>query len=394
MRMFAHYMPVNVIYGSGCSADIGKVANKFGGRGLLVTDRNISKEGIAEKISGCIQGEGIELDVYNQVEPSPSVQDIEQVVSDLKQDKVDFIIALGGGSVIDFSKSVSVMLRQEGQVWDYVTAGRPAERIVNKDTSPVIAMPTTAGTGSEVTPYSVLTNKETQQKASLKSPFIFPRFAVIDPELTLSAPPKVTAISGMDALTHAVEAYINIEKSTPMTDMAALESIRILREYLSSVVENGKNLTGRENMAWAAMLSGMAISGSDTTAAHALSAPLCARTGMPHGLAVGVLTGEIIRRSSGRANDKFRDIAGAMKIDISTVQGEGVMSRLADEIDALAAQIGLKNEAGRFLESQKQMDIDILTSDVLKYQFRSLEFHPKLFNRHDITAIYRSVFGL
>jgi len=393
VNVFTHYLPVKIVFGSGSSKDIGQVLRDFGCRGLLITDRNISKIGMAETMAGYIRDRDIELDVYNQVDPSPSVQAVDKVVSDLRQEKFDFIVALGGGSVIDFSKAVSVIIKQEGKVWDYVAAGQPAKRVVNKNTMPVIAIPTTAGTGSEVTPYSVLTNKETDQKASLKSPFIFPRFAVVDPELTLSMPPGITAISGIDALAHAIEAYINIEKSTPMADMAALESIRIIGKYLSPVVENGKDLAGRENMAWAAMLSGMAISGSDTTTAHALSVPLCARTGMPHGLAAGVLTSEVIRRSAGKADDKFRDIARAMKIDLSTVQDDGVISRLADEINTLTAKIGLKNEARRFFESQEAVDIDILTSDVLKYQFRSLEFHPKLFNRHDITAIYRSVFN-
>ena len=225
-----------------------------------------------------------EVRLLSGISPDPSILSVNSVLKTVREFHPDWVIALGGGSVLDTAKTASLLASHPGAVQDYLRR----ERKVKHPGIPVIAVPTTAGTGSEVTPYASITDHERMTKISLSHDYLFPRYAVLDPQLIYSLPAKQMAISGMDALSHAIEGYW-AKAATPVTDAIALRAISIILGNLETAVRHSKEIAARKAMLNGSNLAGLVISNGRTTAVHAASYPLTVRFGVPHGMACGFL---------------------------------------------------------------------------------------------------------
>jgi alcohol dehydrogenase class IV len=266
-----------ILFGAGQALEIAPAAAAMGRRALLVTGASRER---AAPIAGRIEAAGVACAPFT-VPGEPTVETIRGGAAYARGERCDLVISIGGGSAIDAGKALAAMLANPGDPLDYlevIGGGRALER----PSAPFIAVPTTAGTGSEVTRNAVLASPERQVKASLRSPWMLPRLAVVDPELTLDLPRSITASTGLDALTQLIEPYVSV-RANPMTDVFCVEGIRRAAAALPRVWENGRDREARTEMAWASLLGGLALANAGLGAAHGIAAPVGGMFPAPHG---------------------------------------------------------------------------------------------------------------
>ena len=276
--------PQLILAGVGASERLGQEAKAIGvKKALVVTDRGVVDSGTAKKVREFLEKEGIGVEIFDRVIPDPDVACLEACLEMAKKDKYDLIVGVGGGSPMDIASLTSIMLTNPGTVYDYFGVN-----MVKHPGIPTILIPTTAGTGAEVTPNAILTDTREKLKKAVVSPFILPKVAIIDPLLTLSMPPAVTSSSGIDALTHAIESYTS-NNATMMTDLFAKEAIILIGRSLLTAVANGNNLEARCDMAIGSLYAGISLANAGVTAVHALAYPLGGQFNVAHGIANGLL---------------------------------------------------------------------------------------------------------
>jgi alcohol dehydrogenase class IV len=252
-------------------------------KALLVTDKGVVESGIGERVQALLKKEGIEIDIFNEVIPDPDIGCAEACIEMAKSERYELILGVGGGSSMDIASVASVMSTNPGRIQDYLGIN-----LVKKPGIPTILIPTTAGTGAEVTPNAILTDVEAKLKKAIVSPYILPRVAIVDPLLSLSMPPPVTSSSGIDALTHAIESYTS-NNATVLTDLFAKEAIMLIGRSLRTAVANGNNLQARYDMSIGSLYAGIALANAGVTAVHALAYPLGGQFNVAHGIANGLL---------------------------------------------------------------------------------------------------------
>lgn len=303
-------IPGTIHYGPGALAELAPTARGLSlSRVLLVTDAGMVKLGLAAKGQELLETAGFELAVYAGVQPDPTLQNVEAGLAELKQFGADGIVALGGGSVIDCAKAVSVRATNPVSLQEFIaTQNIPSAGV------PLIAVPTTAGTGSEVTRVMVLTDTERDVKMMFASRYLIPSAALVDPNLTLSMPRSLTAAVGVDALTHALEAYVS-RRSQPMTDLLALSAIRLISQSLRTAYDNGEDLPARSAVMLGAMQAGMAFSNASVALIHGMARPLGACFHLPHGVSIGILLPIVTEYSYAAAPDRYDRIAARMDED-------------------------------------------------------------------------------
>ncbi|MFB0506628.1 MAG: iron-containing alcohol dehydrogenase [Thermodesulfobacteriota bacterium] len=283
-KIISFRSPHLILAGMGSLERLGEEVKALEARkALLVTDRGVMESGIAEKIQALLKKEGIEIDIFDRVISDPDIGCAEGCIGMAKRGKYDVIIGVGGGSSMDIASVASVMSTNPGRVQDYLGIN-----LVKNPGIPTILIPTTAGTGAEVTPNAILTDVEAKLKKAVVSPYIFPRVAIVDPLLSVSMPPAVTSSSGIDALTHAIESYTS-NNATILTDLFAREAIILIGRSLRTAVANGNNLQARCDMSIGSLYAGIAIANAGTAAVHALAYPLGGQFNVAHGIANGLL---------------------------------------------------------------------------------------------------------
>jgi len=329
-------MSTKVVFGVGKRSEIGREAKQLGKKALVVTGRKAMKKlGVTENLLKDLNSKGVDAVVYDEVEPNPSQETVQEGAELAKKENCDLILGLGGGSAMDAAKGIAIVAVFGGRVWDYV-----GENEVPGPILPLIAVPTTAGTGSEVTPYSVLSDKEEKLKEAIVSPHTFPRVAVVDPELMTSAPPFVVASAGMDTLSHAIEAYIS-NFAQPISDMYALNSIELCAKNLRAAALNPKNLEAQCGMSLASTLAGVAIANADTVAVHILGEAVGAYHDVSHGTAIGILLPHVIEYNLCSNLARFSKIAGAMGEAIDSLPERNAALKAVDAVNQLIADIPL-----------------------------------------------------
>ncbi|MCS7196077.1 MAG: iron-containing alcohol dehydrogenase [Aquificaceae bacterium] len=273
---FEFYLPVEIIFGVGSASKVGQVGRRFGFRVLVVTGRKSSKEnGALERVVSSLRKEGAEeVFVFDQIEPNPTDKSVNLASELVVRERIDYIVGLGGGSSMDSAKAISIVSSNEGFAWDYVNYPE-GPRLIPFLNRPVICIPTTAGTGSEVNRYSVLSNPIRKEKLVLSHSLNYPRVALIDPSLTLSMDERLTAITGLDALMHALESLTN-RLSNPFAEELAVRAIRLIRDYLPLALQEPENLKARTYMSYAAMLAGIAIDRKRVALIHGMEHPVSA----------------------------------------------------------------------------------------------------------------------
>lgn len=281
--VFSLHIPTRLLFGCG---EIKKLATEKlpGKKALIVISAGTSmkKYGYLDKVIELLKDNDTEAVVFDKILPNPIKGHVMEAAALCRAEQCDFVIGLGGGSSIDSAKAIAVMACNEGDYWDYVIGGsgkgRPAAKAL-----PIIAIPTTAGTGTEADPWTVITNEEKQEKIGFGNQHTFPALSIVDPELMVSIPPHLTAYQGFDAFFHAAEGFL-ANCATPISDLYALEAIRLLYKYLPVAVKDGKNLKARAKVAWASTLAGLVESTSSCTSEHSLEHAMSAYyPALPHG---------------------------------------------------------------------------------------------------------------
>ena len=296
-----------IAFGNGSFEQLGEHIGALGGnKPLIVLDNNLSLSGLKDKVSDYFKKAGMDIVIFDKVEGEPPLELADEGAKAAADGKCDIVVGIGGGSTMDMAKAVAVITANKGKAEDYLGLNK-----VPGPGLPTIMIPTTAGTGSEVTFTSVFIRKDLNKKEGMNSPYLYPDIALLDPELTLSIPSKVTATTGVDALCHAIESYTSITAS-PMSEMVSLEAIALISESLRTCVHNGTDLEARGQMLLGSLYAGLGLANAGVTAVHSLSYPLGGMYGIPHGLANTLLLPAVMNFNLPGALEKFAIIAEVM----------------------------------------------------------------------------------
>ena len=318
-----------VIFGYGCLNRVGflsiflKAKNVF-----IVTDTEIEKLGLVTKVQKYLEKSGIRSNVFNEVEPNPKEETVIKGAETFKSLNCDCVIAIGGGSVIDAAKIIRLIVKQGGKPSDY-DAMRSSIMTIHELLPPQISIPTTSGTGSEVSIVAMVTAGK--NKITILGYPLISTIALIDPQLTVSCPPKLTAYCGMDALTHAIEAFVSL-RINPVADMFSLQAMGLIYQSLNRVFLDGQDLTARINMSLAATIAGMAFNQKSVGLVHACSHQLSSQCNLPHGLANAIMLPHVLRLNKKVAAQKYSTMATVFGIDSYTDSETNVTEKFISEI--------------------------------------------------------------
>lgn len=303
-------MPPVIHFGNNAAAQTGPEAKRMGAKKvLLVTDAILMQAGTVKPVLESLSAAGVEAVIFDKVASEPVLAFIDEGLKLLRKKKCEVIVAVGGGSSIDTAKALAVMATNPGKIQDYMGLGK-----IGQPGLPLIAVPTTAGTGSEVTIFTIITDTTRDVKMLIGSPYVMPCVALVDPLMTLGMPRGLTAATGLDALTHAIEAYVSL-KAQPLSDVMALSAIELLFEYLPQAWANPNNLHARTQTLLGAMQAGIAFTNASVALVHGMSRPVGAYFHVPHGLSNAALLGVVMEFSLMGNPDRYARIAGAMGID-------------------------------------------------------------------------------
>ncbi|ARF18065.1 iron-containing alcohol dehydrogenase [Sporosarcina ureae] len=296
-------MPPTILYQQHSFEQIGEKAVLLGKKALIISDQIMHQLGYVKDCQQKLSDHSVDSVLFLGVASEPNDQYVDEALQLYQDEQCDLIISLGGGSCIDTAKAVAVVAINGGNIADYVGM----KKIAHTASVPHIAIPTTAGTGSEATDVTVITNSATKVKMMIKQPAFMPNVAIVDPLLTLSSPQKVTAATGVDALSHAIEAYIS-KKSHPMTDMMALSAIKLISKNLHKAFIDGQNIEAREGMSLAALQAGSAFSNASVCLIHGMSRPIGALFDVPHGFSNAMLLPALLEYSKDSCISRLADI--------------------------------------------------------------------------------------
>jgi len=351
-----YQQPVKISFGNGKISALKEVIAELGAaNGILICSRSFRRSGLADQVID--EADGLLTAVYSDVSPHPEVAEVDACAELMRAKGSKFVVALGGGSVMDLAKAAATIATVDESIRRYHGTGEALPETF----LPLIAVPTTSGTGSEVTSVSVLSDHATGKKAPILSPNFFPAYAVVDPELTYTCPPTVTASSGIDVLCQAIEGYWSVNHQ-PICDALAIQAAKLVFDYLPLAYAEPYNATAREKMAEASVIAGLAFALPKTTSSHAVSYPLTNLYGIPHGEACGLTI------------DYFAKVNAALEADgrvtaFAKALGFADAVAMADAITHLKQQIGLRTDLADLDLSDSQID-----------ELVQLSHHPNLLN--------------
>lgn len=339
MKSFDYYSPTDIRFGCGRVEETGEILSQFGKKCLMVTGSGKSLEPIRKKITKLCQDKKINVIRYNGVSTNPTTDMVNIGTEIAKKNSVDVILGLGGGSSIDVAKAISVGVTHDGKAWDYrVIDGKPIEDKL----LPIIAVTTTAGTGTEVTPVSVITNPAIHLKYALADKLLCPNVAIVDPELTITMPAHITAATGWDAFCHSFESYTSHTSACDYVDMHALEGMRLVIKYLPIAMNDGQNREAREALHWANTLGGLSISNAGVTLPHGIGMAIGGNAShIHHGEALALLYPEINRWTWNYKIKKYADVGRLFNPALKDESDKVVAEKACDEMDNFLREIGM-----------------------------------------------------
>jgi alcohol dehydrogenase class IV len=380
-------IPPVLITGTGAVEKVGEECKKLGGKkGLIVTDAVLSKLGALEGVKKSLASQGLDVAVYDKIAAEPTDVYVQEGVQTFRDNGCDFLLAVGGGSAIDTAKAVSVMLTNPGEIDGYRGLGK----LVKKG-APLVAIPTTAGTGSEVTVFTIITDTKKNVKMLIGSPYLMPQVAIVDPAMTLSCPRGLTAAVGIDALTHAIEAYVSL-KAQAMSDMYCLSAIELISGNLRQVFANGNNIEAREKVMLGALQAGIAFSNASVALVHGMSRPIGAYFHVPHGVSNAVLLGVVTEFSLIGNPHRYAQIAKAMGEDIAGLSDMDAAKRAADAVRRLIKDVKIPSlpelgvDGKKLKELAPQMAEDAIASG-------SPGNNPRLATKDEIVELYHLAYN-
>ncbi|MDX9746307.1 MAG: iron-containing alcohol dehydrogenase [Syntrophales bacterium] len=382
MKMqFAFTGAKKIVFGSGSfDALVEHIKELKGSRPLLVLDRNMAAAGFRERVEDLLKKDGMKYVIYDKVIPEPPIELVEEGAKAAVKGKCDCVVGIGGGSAMDTAKAISAVVGNKGKAVDYLGLNNiPGAGL------PQIQVPTTAGTGSEVTFTAVFVRKDLRKKEGMNSPYLYPDIALCDPVLTLTLPPKPTAETGIDALCHAIESYTSLNAS-PMSEMFSLEAIRLISENLRTCVHNGSDLQAREQMLLGSLYAGIGLANAGVTAVHSLSYPLGGLYGVPHGLANTMILPAVMAYNLPGSLEKFTDIAEVMGEVIDNLPLREAAYLAVEAVEALIEDCGITTRLDT-LEIPETVFPDL--AEVALTVARPLANNPCKMTLEDMIEIYR-----
>jgi len=338
-KIFKHLTIVE--YGVGAVDLIGQRVIELGGsKALIVTDPGLISTGMIDKIIGFLEGEGIKTTIFSNIKGNPVVGCVAEGVKVFTDNGCDITIAVGGGSSMDVAKAINIVEANGGDILDYEVTREGQKTPLKFRKKPLITVPTTSGTGSEVTIWSVLTDPSRNMKASFGHPWYAPDLALADPALTISVPQHLTAAQGMDALTHAIEAYTSIAPM-PQTDAIALHSIRLISGSLRQAVANGNDMKARDDMLMGSLMAGMAFNSSPVGCVHALAHTLGGFYDTPHGVANAIMLPFVMEYNVTACPERFAAVAIAMGENVNCLSTIEQADKSIQAVKRLSKDVGI-----------------------------------------------------
>jgi alcohol dehydrogenase class IV len=385
MKSFTFQAPPNILFEAGASRKLAELVAGYGvKRVLLVTDKGVRDAGLTRSAEAGLTQTNCELTLFDEVEADPPSHIIERAVALCRDKRIELIASIGGGSALDTAKLVAYLARTPDRLDDIYGVG-----LAKGERLPLLLAPTTAGTGSEVTPIAIVTTPTTEKKGVV-SPRLLPDWAILDPELTLGLPARVTAATGIDAMVHAIEAYTSKHRKNPMSDQLARQALALLSANIRTVCIDGSNLEARAQMLLGSMLAGMAFANSPVAAVHALAYPIGAIFHVPHGLSNALVLTQVLRFNLPEAEALYAELAPIVDPrteGLSTAQKArlfvDVMAAICRDckVPSTLADVGITAS-----------DLRKLAEDAMK-QTRLLVNNPREVHFEDALAIYTEAFG-
>ena len=333
------YMPSMSLMGAGCIEEVPAEIKELGlTKALIVTDKVLNKIGLVGELTKLLEKNGIQYAIYDGVQPNPTVANVNNGLAMLKEENCDFVISFGGGSSHDCAKGIGLIAANGGSIRDFEGIDKSINNMI-----PLMAINTTAGTASEITRFCIITDTERKVKMAIVDWRVTPQISINDPELMVGMPPSLTAATGMDALTHAIEAYVST-MANPLTDAAALKAIKMITQYLPKAVANGEYMKARDNMAYAQYLAGIAFNNASLGYVHAMAHQLGGFYNLPHGVCNAILLPYVESFNLIGNLNRFRDIAEAMGENVAGLSTDEAALKAISAIQRLGKQVGIPKD--------------------------------------------------
>ena len=384
VRAFDFNQRTRVIFGRGTFSRLGESARELNARRvLIVSDIGLRTTGYCEQAKSCLRSSGIDVAVFDQVSENPTTDDVHRCAEFARTANVDLIVGLGGGSSIDCAKGTNFVLTNGGRMQDYRGIGKATLPML-----PMIAVSTTSGTGSEAQSFAVIADAETHMKMACGDPKAACRIAILDPELTVTMPAFVTATSGVDAMTHAIESYVTTKRN-PISQMFARQGWELLSTAFPVVLRQPDDVDARGQMQIGAFLAGAAIENSMLGAAHAAANPLTARYGTTHGIAVGLMLPHVVRWNAEVAGGLYRDLVLAAKWDDTETNAESAPSQLADGFTELLRLADLPVSVSQAIDAEADESVPAQLAGEAIQQWTGT-FNPRTMDVAAFVELYRN----
>jgi len=383
-QVFGFYIPTVSLMGVGCAKEAGAQAKALGATNMLiVTDAGLNKLGVANQIKTMIESAGLRATIFDGAEPNPTDTNVHNGVKAYLKNQCDGIVSLGGGSSHDCGKGIGLVIAGGGHIRDYEGVNKSSRPM-----PPFLAINTTAGTGSEMTRFCIFTNTDTHVKMAIVDWRVTPNVAINDPLLMVGMPASLTAATGMDALTHAIEAYVSTI-ATPITDACAIQAIKLVANYLRPAVANGTNLEARDKMAYAEYLAGMAFNNASLGYVHAMAHQLGGFYNLPHGVCNAILLPEVCEFNKIACPQRYADIAIALGESIGSLSAINAADVAIAAIRKLSKDVGIPANLAEL--GVKECDFEVMGINAKKDACQLT--NPRLATLQQVMGIFKAALG-
>lgn len=380
--MAIYYVPSINLMGAGCLNDLGATVNDLGfKKAFVVTDNFLMSNGVANKVLNVLEGAGIAYEVYSEVVPNPTCKNVHDGLERLKGTDCDFLVSIGGGSPQDTAKAIGILATNGGHIKEY-----EGVNLSKNKSLPIVAVNTTAGTSSEVTINYVVTDEERHVKMVMVDKNSLATVTVNDPEIMVEKPASLTAATGMDALTHAIETIVT-PGAYPVSDATALAAVKIIFDYLPRAVENGHDIEAREQMVYAVFLGGIAFSNAGLGNVHAMAHQLGGIYNLPHGVCNAMLLPYVEEENAKYVPEKFVSIANVLGYDVEGKSAQECAAFVVDSMKELAKKVGIPATLGEL--GVNDVDFDLLAENAMKDI--CAPGNPVEFTKEQIIELYKKI---
>jgi len=397
MLNFQYFMPTRIVFGPDTLEQLGDTPYLPRGKKAMIiigASGAMVRNGYLSKVQSMLAKQDVQTMVYDKVIPNPESDQVDEAAAICRENSIDFVVGLGGGSTIDSAKSIATMATNDGKYWDYMQSGSGGGQTPANDALPIVAIPTTAGTGTEADPWTVITKSGTdsKEKVGWGNDSTFPALSIVDPKLMLSVPPKQTAYTGMDAFFHAAEAYLATCRQ-PASDMLALEAVHLIAHTLPQAVAEPDNLEARTIMAWACTAAGLCESYSSCISHHSLEHALSAfHPELPHGAGLVLISKAYFAFLAACGEERLEDLALAMGDTLDESIDEEVSgTAFLDALDKLITDIGLADEKLSDY-GVTRAEIPALAENALTVMGALFDITPVQMSIDDVIAIYEAAY--